>query len=377
MKCYIGIPLRIDRLACFALKIYSKTIKLKNTVLYKVKIIIVFALSFLIFSCNGQHNENDKTSTRPQKRMASLTKGEPKEQISQVVRMMFQDSKENLWFGTQNGAFKFSNDSLFKIEEITSEEGKPVTIKDITEDKDGKIWVGHTDGLSCIDQEKVINYYESHGLISNDVWNVETDVKGRVWIGTIGGLCIFDGQKFTNFELPEGEIDTTLGISSTKMVHCIMEDSKEAIWLCTNAGLFKYSNQQLTDMSKKAGIESNFVNEIIESKDGDFYVSTKSAIYKMKGEQLTSISKEIEVVKGAGNVFEAKDGTVWFVFNQHHLYKYENNQVIEFQKPNNNPGPVIFQIFQDNRDRLWFVGYGGAFRIEKGKFVNVTRVGPW
>lgn len=339
----------------------------------KLNILTLLSLFFLISSCDGQKNSNQIEVKNQQ-----IKGSEINDQISEVVRMMFQDSKGNIWFGTQNGAFKITNDKLDNIETIKSEFGNRVTIKDITEDRNGKIWLGHTDGLSSVDDFKVTNYYESDGLLSNDVWSIETDSKGNVWIGTINGLCIFNGQKFTNFELPEGEIDKGLGISSTKMIHSILEDKNENIWICTNAGLFKYANNILTNVSKKIGIQTNFVNDIIERRNGEFIISTKEAVFKMHEDSLINITDDIEEIgKGAGSIAEDKDGNIWFVLNQHHMFTYDGTETVEFKKTKDNKGPVIFQIFKDQKDRLWCVGYGGAYRLENGKFINIKKNGPW
>ena len=350
--------------------------------LNKIKIITFLTTCVLISSCDGQKNRNrikntlnSEQSIESNKTIKNDTK---KEQISEVVRMMFQDSKGRIWFGTQGGAYKLIENELILIEDIKSETGKRVTIKDIKEDRNGKIWIGHIDGLSSVDDKQVTNYYESDGLLSNDVWNIETDSKGNIWIGTIDGLCIFDGQVFKNFELPEGIIDKELGISSTKMIHSVMEDSNGKIWLCTNAGLFNYTNNKLTNVSEKVGITTNFVNDIIETKNGEFLISTKEAVYKMLGDDLINISSEIqEVGKGAGSILEDSDENIWFVFNQHHLYTYNGEELFEFEKSKDNEGPVVFQIFEDQNNRLWFVGYGGAYRLENEKFINITKDGPW
>ena len=76
-----------------------------------------------------------------------------------------QDKYGYLWFGTQNGAFKLTGDSIIHIDSIKSTSGKGVTIKDIAEAKDGKIWFGHEGGISSIDGTLVTNYYKSDGLI--------------------------------------------------------------------------------------------------------------------------------------------------------------------------------------------------------------------
>ena len=207
--------------------------KKENTPFYGIKLFTGIAFCFFITSCNGQANNSDKQNVIKE----TIQFPNFNNQISDVVRTIFQDSKGNIWFGAEGGAFKLVGHSLIYMDSIRSESGGGVTIKDIAEDKDGTIWIGHTDGISSIDGTSVTNYYESDGLISNDVWCIETDVNGNVWVGTIEGACIFDGQGFNNFDLPEGKIDTTVGVSSTKMIHSILEDSKGIIWFNSNAGL--------------------------------------------------------------------------------------------------------------------------------------------
>jgi len=350
--------------------------KKEKTPFHGIKLFTGIALCFIMASCNGQANNGDKQNLIIEEKAIQFPNYN--KQISDVVRTIFQDSKGNIWFGTQNGAFKQTGDSLIHIDSIKSESGKGVTIKDIAEDKDGIIWFGHSNGISSIDGTVVTNYYESDGLISNDVWCIETDVNGNVWVGTIEGTCIFDGQGFTNFDLPKGKIDPTLGISSTKMIHSILEDSKGAIWLSTNAALFSYANNKLTNISDKVGIQTNFVNEIFEDRSGVIWVSTKMGLYKLKENKAINITEgKIETGKGIGSIAEDENGKIWFVSNQHYLYTYDGKGLAEFRKSEDNKGPVVFQIYKDQADRLWFVGYGGAYRLENGIFVNITMNGPW
>lgn len=358
-----------------------------------IKFMTGILLSSVLTLCNWQVNNGDKQNTKNEMKTFSadeINQSDIKRtqtsflmtnlnnQISQVVRMMFQDSKGNIWFGAEGGAFRLSDNSLIYVDSIKSESGKRVTIKDITEDKDGIIWLGHTDGISSVQGETVINYYESDGLISNDVWCIEADSNGNIWIGTIEGVCIYNGQEFTNFKMPEGKIDTTVGVSSTKMVHNITEDSKGSIWLCTNAGLYSYTADKIIHVSEMLGIQTNFVNEIFEDGTGVIWVSTKQGLYKIAENKAINITEgKIKTGKGIGSIAKDKDGKLWFVSNQHFLFTYDGNELIEFQKSEDNKGPVVFQIYKDQDERLWFVGYGGAYRLENGKFLNITKDGPW
>jgi streptogramin lyase len=355
----------------------------------KSAFLFIIILSFLLQFFNGHSNKGElqnETSKSDNKKNHSFTEStfttlsftDLNDRISEVVRMVFQDSKGNIWFGTQNGAFRLTDKSLTHIDSIRSESGQGVTIKDIAEGQDGIIWVGHTDGISSIDGELVKNYYKSDGLISNDVWCIATDAEGKIWIGTLEGACVFDGKTFTNFELPLGIKDTTVGVSSDKMINKIFRDSKGKIWISSNAGLFSYSNNKLTNVSKKAGIKSNFVSIGFEDKAGVLWLTSKEGLYTLNDGVAKKITDEsIEMGKGIGSVAEDKDGKIWFVVNQHYLYTYDGKELLEFQKSEENKGPVVFQIYKDQDKRLWFVGYGGAYRLENGKFLHITKNGPW
>jgi ligand-binding sensor domain-containing protein len=311
----------------------------------KVNSLIIIFLTTFVVSCKGQVNRNEKANS-PLQSVKGIQNSnmlhKPKIQISGVILAILQDSKGNIWFGTQNGVFKQHGDSLMHMDSIRSESGGRVTIKDIAEDKDGIIWLGHTDGISSIDGDLVTNYYKSDGLISNDVWCVETDVHGNVWVGTIEGACIFDGQGFTNFDVPEGKIDTTVGVSSTKMVHSILEDSKGTIWLSTNAGLFSYANKKLTSISDEVGIPTNFVSKIVEDKKGGFWVSTSTGLFHLKESNLTNMSeKYFDESKGTGSIIVDYKGDVWFNCGRS-IYSLSGDKLTEYRIEEGNYGPLDF-----------------------------------
>ncbi len=221
------------------------------------------------------------------------------------------------------------------------------------------------------------NYYESDGLISTDVWCIETDANGNVWVGTIEGTCRFDGQGFTKFDLPEGKKDTTLGVSSTKMVHSILEDRKGTIWFSTNAGLFSYSHKKLKSISDEVGIPKSFVGKIVEDKKGGFWVSTSKGLFHLKENILTNISeKHFEESKGTGSIIVDFKGDIWFNCSRN-IYRLSGEKLTEYPIEEGNYGPLTFHIYEDQQNRLWFVGFGGAYRYENDRFINVTQNGPW
>jgi len=298
--------------------------------------------------------------------------------ISDVVRTIFQDSKGNIWFGTQNGAFCYDGSTLSIVNTIQSQFGQNVTIKDITEDGNGNIWFGHTDGISVIDPEKrTTNYYESDGLLSNDVWCILADYKNQIWIGTINGVCKFDGYTFEEFAIPESEIDTTKGVSSSKMIHDIMQDSKNRLWFSTNGGVYVQNADSLSNISIKNGLKSNFINQVVEDQNGNYWISSSKGLFLLEGESL--IDKTAQFFndhRGTGSILEDSKGNIWFNASQK-VYKVQGEEYTEFQVQDGKKDLLPFFIYEDQQNRIWFVGFGGAFRKDQEKFTFITKDGPF
>ena len=180
--------------------------KQNNTDSYKVlsKIYSILILS-LIFS-NQAFSQNYSTKEYSDTYWIENAHIRPNpfidKQVGGVVRDIFEDSKGNMWFGTEDGPFRYDGKNLEFFDDIKNQYGQGVTIKEIAEDEKGNLWFGHTGGISKYDGVKFTNYNEKDGLISDDVWKIGIDKNGVVWIGTTHGSCSFDGESFTKFELP-------------------------------------------------------------------------------------------------------------------------------------------------------------------------------
>ena len=198
-----------------------------------------------------------------------------------LITTMFEDSKENLWFGTfHGGLYKYQASSKsFKIYDIR--DGLSSNwISTIAEDHTGKIWVGtwgggitliqkdklksftlenglldlkirkiredaegnfligtNEHGLTIFKGEQFVSYFKEDGLMSSQVWSVIQDKTGKFWFGTIDGISIFDEtmpkkSRFMDFYKLKGD-----------RIKIIREDSKGRIWIATESeGIFTYNN---------------------------------------------------------------------------------------------------------------------------------------
>lgn len=348
-------------------------------------------LSFLFNSCGGQITESIpvkitkihqdsiclKAETLPEYRNSPNDKEYQGNQISGVIRTVFHDSKGNFWFGTQNGLCRNNKDGLVYFE-LKDSNGQNATVHVILEDKIGNIWIGYGGGIAKFDGVFFTVFHEKNILTASGLWSMTMDKKGLLWIGTTQGVYTFNGEKLSPFEIPEGKINPSMGISTTKMIHSIIEDSKGRMWFATNGGVYIYDGTALLNLSEKEGLQSIFVNQIIESKDGNFWISTSKGIYKYNENSFINITEKlIGKEDGIGCMFEAKNGILWFSVNKHDIYCYNNNAITKILNKESDFMPFPFQIYQDQQERVWFVGFKGAYRFENNTFINVNRNGPW
>lgn len=299
-------------------------------------------------------------------------------QIFGIVRTMLQDKNGNFWFGGQGGLSRYDGKSLLYYD-LKKSIGQGITVKAIVQDKYDNIWIGHSGGITKYDGKYFTNFSKKEGLVSNDVWSLATDNDGTVWIGTLEGVNTFDGAIFTPFDIPDGEPDHTRGVTSAKIVHQIMEDSQKRMWFGTNGGAYIYNGNTLSNVSKKDGLPSNFVNGILEGKNGSYWITTSNhGLFFYDGKTITNVTKNIhDDGKKIGSAIQDSKGNIWFHQNLRNLYLYDGKEFTKYQIENGDLSPSIFQIYEDQQNRMWFLGLKGAYRYDSGIFVNITRDGPW
>jgi ligand-binding sensor domain-containing protein len=162
------------------------------------------------------------------------------------------------------------------------------------------------------------------------------------------------------------------------MIHSITEDSKGNMWFATNGGAYMFDGKALINISAKAKFLSNFVNQIIESSNGKYLVSTTNGLFRYDGNSFYNLTgKLLGENEGVVYIFVDINGTICFTANKRDIYSYNGETFQKIQIKKGKFSPLPFQIYQDQQNRLWFVGFKGAYRLENNAFVNVTRFGPW
>ncbi len=150
------------------------------------------------------------------------------------VYALLRDRKGKVWMGTGRGVYVQREGMAF--DRVKGIQG--MFIQDLTEDKDGHIWVASM-GSGVFDYDpatgKNVNYVhdDSDGSISSSsVSSITIDSRGDLWFSTDrGGISRFDRstRKFVNYSKADGLPDD--------VAYKILEDKNHNLWFGSNNGV--------------------------------------------------------------------------------------------------------------------------------------------
>ena len=261
------------------------------------------------------------------------------------ISCITEDKKGNLWFGTTNGACKFDGQKFNTIKIPQSDTSSvwldkvypvvnPNQVMSVLEDTKGNLWFGTNgagvyeyNGKSFTQHLSNIGMVYDDNLYHNIVLSMAKDLEGNIWFSSLshGGVSVYDGKEFTHYT-------SELSDDFVRVVFC---DSKGTIWIGThgnvNGGLDKFDGEKFRIFYKtNDGFRHNNIRWIFEDKNGLLWMGSGTT-------ELTTFNGEhFEVFKdNQGKTYDRitfvigdKHDNIWFG-NKEGLWKYNGKEVIE------------------------------------------------
>lgn len=213
---------------------------------------------------------------------------------------IYKDRQNVLWIGTLSGLniYDYKTYDFTQIDEL-----KAISIHDIFEDSDGKIWIStFTNGLYRFNPNTkkwnifTHNQDDETSLPYNKVTSVFEDSKKRLWVTTQGGGFSYFDKENETFQT----FNSTNGLPND-VVYQIVEDDKGCLWLSTNSGLVRYNSKtnKFKNYTVNNGLKTNQFNykSSYKTPDGIIYFGSlegfvrfdPSSFSESESEQMPSI----------------------------------------------------------------------------------------
>ena len=322
---------------------------------------------------------------------------------SDLIRQIYQDSKDRIWIGTDNGLnllTDYKKGFFRKIENVFSEtRSNRSQIWKIYEDKSEQIFIGSTQGFYSLYQDingdvNLKNVFSARTLNAT-VISICQDKNNNLWLGTYsGGLFLWDGKSLS----PTKIVDKTNIDIKTKTIHDVFIDRTNVVWVGTKTGLLKWSqnnnffNSYYLDPSlDQSNLDNNLVLALYKSKDDKLWVGDEKGLYFYTNSNNNSFRIDLKSILesshqdlGMKSIYQDKTGTMWVGSLWKGLYQMDldnsgggYNFKQFWYNDNKNPGVndnSVFKIVEDKWDYLWMATNDGVkrFSSKKQKFYDVA-----
>ena len=223
---------------------------------------------------------------------------------------------------------RYKDDATINIKYLDVGNGlRSSFIPAILEDSRGNIWFGTDNGLSRYDGQSFAHFTEKEGMVIQGVHSILEDSKNNLWFGSLDGwVTRYDGHYFTHFQLKEGLTGTSVsGIQEDKNGHLwfltgdrsvsklvldqekgekknhgmityytekegldrfasiFMADSRGNLWFSVmGKGVKCWDGQSFTQYTTKEGLSGDYVVSIFEDKKGNIWFGTNGGISKLE-----------------------------------------------------------------------------------------------
>jgi len=302
------------------------------------------------------------------------------------INSLIQARDGKLWAATTTGLFFISpsNDaSAPRFQHYDAKNGLCISISDMTEDRDGNLWIASACGAQKIARNGFTGYGPSDGLGSTQTNSIfETRDGTLVVIGvnhTERIINRFDGARFESVEpnLPSNVTNTGWGWGQT-----IIEDHSGEWWI-PGFGLYRFPKvNRVEELALARGqfmrtLGGNYDRtetfRLYEDSRGDVWMATTGRHYSLlRWERATQIvhdyTAETRVPPNTDfSAFrEDRAGNLWIGTGEGAvLLRYRDGKFERFTSDDGVPPGWIIWLYLDHAGRLWIASQlGGLNRID-------------
>ncbi len=305
------------------------------------------------------------------------------------INHLFEDSKGHIWVGTDFGLARIQYDSLKKLDIVFfrhDPQNPDSTLADnsvlaIEEDRQGRIWIGTVNGLSCLEpvSGRITNYRhdptDQYSLSSDVIRSLELEDEDRIWVGTNRGLNLLDikEQKARHY-FHQPQHPNSL---SEDLVMRLFKDDQGNIWAGTWGGALNRISplsRQFTHHPHIPGdtnsLSSPIVHSITEDLAGNIWIATAKGLdfFDRTKQEYTHYQyepgvPETEAFDGIFRINKDRKGHIW-IGNKRGAFRFHptTGEIKAFKHqpddPQSLPEATVWDIIEDQFGMIWMGTYG-------------------
>jgi len=291
-----------------------------------------------------------------------------------TITDLLQDTKGYIYFGTYEGLVRFDGVKFVTINHNYDSKYNFVSARVIFQDSLSNVWIGSNDeGIICIGKDGSVNTFRmENGLPNNSVRSISEDADGNVWVGTASGVAYI--TKTQEIKYPEGldEYD-----DENLLVQKLYCDTAGRIWLCGSlpGSIYCYSGGRFNRYTGIKKIENPVVRTVTQDSKGSFWfgVSPHYAVcIDGTGETVLDIGHGKQPGTVVNSIIQDSHSNIWFGLDSG-VAVYHDGLLSFYDKSNGLCDNNANKIIEDREGNIWIAtDRGGVQKLSTGKFVTVN-----
>ncbi|HTV41752.1 MAG TPA: two-component regulator propeller domain-containing protein [Candidatus Sulfotelmatobacter sp.] len=193
----------------------------------------------------------------------------------------------------------------------------------LCEDTRGNLWAGTDHGVSCFKDGKFVANDATQSMTNESVRDICEDGSGALWFALQNCVARWQDGQLTRFTAADGLPDS--GFTA------LYADDDNTLWIGTaGSGLYRYRNGRFTGYTSRQGLFSDEIFGILDD-DGWLWMSSSKGIFRVRKRDVDAFENgKIESIvclaygkndgmetpqcngEGKPSIWKSRDGRLWF-----------------------------------------------------------------
>lgn len=291
------------------------------------------------------------------------------------VRHIFKDAENNLWFATNaDGIYKF-RENTFTYYDKSSGLSNPI-VMGVTQAKNGTVYAaGYGGGLYKINAKNDIEPVIDRGPVLTDtkIYCLYSDPENNVWIGTVNkGIWRYNER--TGLEQVKAKNNPELHIPS---VNVFFMDNRGNLLIGCHYGLFLKDRK---DNIRKLSLAENSITDLKQFDPEHVLVSTSKGIHLLNQNYDAEPFNEKEFGNASVLCLSKNQDNIWMGTTDKGVlsWNFRTGKIITYTTADGLPSNFIYSIDVSDKHKAWI---GTGFGIsnlqldDKGKVLAIKNYG--
>ncbi|MDP4262819.1 MAG: two-component regulator propeller domain-containing protein [Bacteroidota bacterium] len=250
------------------------------------------------------------------------------------IKCITQDKRGFLWFGTEEGLFRYDGYQFEPIKNIPGDTGtiSNNNIEFLLPEENGSVWIGSRGGLSCVDSKTLqLKNFPAEQVFT--VYSLVPKTGSSFYAGTSIGL--FEFSKKTHIW------KKAIGFPGNIFIRSLTADGKGNLIVTSHQGLYSYNiitgsctRFDLPVPKDQKRFASQTAHRSILGQDGNIWITTwNSGLIRLDGATgklsafLTpNLDKTLEQYRSCYDLFQDNDGKIWMANSENGITLFDPRQ---------------------------------------------------